>query len=258
MRALSLLLISILLIGSSCRENPPGAGSGTGSLTVTAKPPSKITEISLPPGFKRSQVTTGSFGEWLRQLPLKKDKTVYLFNGKPKANQSAQFAVVNISTGSKDLQQCADALMRLRAEYLFATGQFDKISFTDYSGKTYAWKGGKDSVAFKGYLEQVFGWCGSASLEKQLIPVSDFKLISIGDVLIQGGFPGHAVMVTDLAENEKGEKIYMLLQSYQPAQDMHILVNPLDSSISPWYRVGNDQKIYTPEWHFEKQHLRHW
>jgi len=110
----------------------------------------------------------------------------------------------------------------------------------------------------KGYLEHVFGCCGSASLEKQLKPVSDFRDISIGDVLIRGGFPGHAVMVIDLAENEKGEKIYLLLQSYQPAQDMHILVNPVDNSLSPWYQAGADSNIYTPEWHFKKQHLRRW
>ena len=258
MRAVCLLLVHLLLIGSSCRESPAPPAPGTGAIPAFEKIPSKSGEIPLPPGYKRSLVTTGSFGEWLRQLPLKKDKTVYLYNGKPKANQSAQFAVVNISTGKKDLQQCADALMRLRAEYLFATGQFEKISFTDYAGKTYPWKGGKDTAALKGYLEHVFGCCGSASLEKQLKPVSDFRDISIGDVLIRGGFPGHAVMVIDLAENEKGEKIYLLLQSYQPAQDMHILVNPVDNSLSPWYQAGADSNIYTPEWHFKKQHLRRW
>ena len=258
MRAFCLLLVHLLLISFSCRENPGTTSPDIGPLPVSPTLPSKVAEISLPSGYKRSPVSTGSFGEWLRQLPLKKDKTVYLYNGQPKPNQSAQFAVVDISTGKKDLQQCADALMRLRAEYLFATKQFDIISFTDYAGKNYVWKGGKDTAAFKGYLEQVFGWCGSASLEKQLTAVMDFNHISIGDVLIQGGFPGHAVMVIDLAENENGEKIYCLLQSYQPAQDMHILVNPVENSISPWYRAGTDRKIYTPEWHFEKQHLRRW
>jgi hypothetical protein len=258
MKAVCLLLVYLLLISTSCREYPATPAPGTDARPGAVKIPSTSGEIPLPPGYKRSPVSTGSFGEWLRQLPLKKDKTVYLFNGKPKPNQAAQFAVVDISTGKKDLQQCADALMRLRAEYLFAIGQFDKISFTDYAGKKYAWKGGKDTTAFKGYLEQVFGWCGSASLEKQLTAVRDFNSINIGDILIQGGFPGHAVMVIDLAENEKREKIYMLLQSYQPAQDMHILINPVDNSFSPWYQAGTDGKIYTPEWHFEKQHLRKW
>lgn len=58
----------------------------------------------------------GSFGAWLRTLPLKKGTTVYLYNGRPKENQDAQFAVVDISVGQEDLQQCADAVMRLHAQ----------------------------------------------------------------------------------------------------------------------------------------------
>jgi hypothetical protein len=80
--------------------------------------PSYVHEIPLPQGYERIGVNTNSFGAYLRSLPLKKDKTVYLYNGQKKYNQSAQYAVINISTGNKDLQQCADAVMRLRAEYL--------------------------------------------------------------------------------------------------------------------------------------------
>jgi len=61
--------------------------------------------------------------------PFKKNKTVYLYDGSVKRNQAAQFAVLDISTGNKDLQQCADAVMRLRARFLFATQQYDHIIF---------------------------------------------------------------------------------------------------------------------------------
>ena len=56
-----------------------------------------------------------TFGAWLRSVPLKKNLTVYLYNGVPKRNQEAQFAVLDVSVGHEDLQQCADAVMRLRA-----------------------------------------------------------------------------------------------------------------------------------------------
>ncbi|MBC7936497.1 MAG: hypothetical protein H7Y86_14200, partial [Rhizobacter sp.] len=79
-----------------------------------------ISSIALPGGFKRISYKKETFGEWLRALPLKKDKTVYLYDGSVKPNQSAQFAVLDISVGNKDLQQCADAVMRLRAEYFFS------------------------------------------------------------------------------------------------------------------------------------------
>src|ERR1700730_2507018 len=79
-----------------------------------------IGNIPCPPGFNRINEVPGSFGGWLRNLRLKKDKRVYLYNGSLKQNQSAQFAVLDIPVGKEDLQQCADAVMRLKAEFLFS------------------------------------------------------------------------------------------------------------------------------------------
>jgi hypothetical protein len=75
--------------------------------------------IAPPPGYQRDSLPAGSFGHWLRQLPLKPGQPpVYLHDGRPKGNQQAQAAVLDLDTGPRDLQQCADAVMRLRAEYL--------------------------------------------------------------------------------------------------------------------------------------------
>src|SRR5690242_18843782 len=52
-----------------------------------------IGDIPLPEGYTRVNATEGSFAAWLRKLPLKKDKTVYLYDGRIKPNQTAQFAV---------------------------------------------------------------------------------------------------------------------------------------------------------------------
>ncbi|MEL6922398.1 MAG: DUF4846 domain-containing protein, partial [Bacteroidota bacterium] len=68
---------------------------------------------------------------------------------------------------------------------------------------------------------------------------------------IQGGFPGHAVIVVDMAENEAGEKLFLLAQSYMPAQDMHILKNPKNATASPWYALKDlSAELPTPEWNF--------
>jgi hypothetical protein len=50
----------------------------------------------------------------------------------------------------------------------------------------------------------------------------------------------------------------MLVQGYQPAQDMHALVNPMDKELSPWYRLDSSFKVYTPEWQFTREQLRRW
>jgi hypothetical protein len=183
-----------------------------------------------------------------------------------------------MDVGDRDLQQCADAVIRLRAEYLYATHQYDKIHFNftngfkaDYSkwmqgnriqvqGNDVNWVRqtgyANDYATFRKYLDMVFAYAGTLSLSKELteVPVEDMK---IGDVFIQGGNPGHCVIVVDMAENKvSGEKIFLLAQSYMPAQDIHILKNPENGGGNPWYSVNFGDKLITPEWEFTRGNLR--
>jgi uncharacterized protein DUF4846 len=64
-------------------------------------------------------VVNGSLAAWLRRIKLKKDSRVHLYNGRLKKNQLAQFAVLDVMMSKGDLQQCADAIMRLRVRVFF-------------------------------------------------------------------------------------------------------------------------------------------
>jgi len=105
-------------------------------------------------------------------------------------------------------------------------------------------------------MEQVFYYAGTLSLSKELKPVL-IEDIQPGDVFIKGGSPGHAVIVVDVAVNTTTKKrIFMVAQSYMPAQDIHILKNFEHADISPWYDESITDKIYTPEWTFSKNELK--
>jgi hypothetical protein len=67
---------------------------------------------------------------------------------------------------------------------------------------------------------------------------------------------GHAVTVVDVAENEKGERIFLIAQSYMPAQEIHVLVNENNSAVSPWYYFKDEIQLETPEWTFDWTDLR--
>lgn len=218
----------------------------------------RINDITLPTGFERTKADNGSFATFLRSVPLKKSNTVYLYDGSLKRNQAVQYAVLDVSVGDKDLQQCADAVMRMRAEYLFKEARYDEIDFTDNAGKHYKFSPPYITENLQHYLQKVFAMCGTASLQKQLRPVNNIDKIKVGDVLIKGGSPGHAVLVVDVAENKYGKKIFLLAQSYMPAQDIHILKNPTNTVLSPWYEAINEQEIITPQWTFAKTALRSW
>lgn len=235
--------------------------------------------IAVPDGYKRIKIKKQSFEEYLRKLPLKPHGAlVRFYNGEKKPNNNIYDAVVDMGIGKKNLHQCADAVMRLRADYLWHRGLFDRIHFNFTNGfrvnysewrkgkriilkgnKTY-WKQRKSPSNtyrnFWKYMEVIFTYAGTYSLSKELktIHTEDMK---IGDVFIKGGFPGHAVIVVDMAVNPNTkEKIFLLAQSYMPAQEIQILKNRNNSKISPWYSINFGKVLNTPEWVFKKTDLK--
>ena len=257
---LALFLCLPLIAG----DHPWPTGSDGTSLTD---------RIAPPPGYQRPTFPANSFAAWLRSLPLLPGQPrVLLFDGTPKKYQGAQFAVLDIDVGRRDLQQCADAVIRLRAEYLYALDPDAEIKFNFTSGDPARWrdwrtgmrpviKGNKVSwqatgqpgnhyAAFRRYLNTVFAYAGTASLTRELSIVQP-KEIQPGDVFIQPGYPGHAVLVADLAVNSDGEKVFLLVQSYMPAQQIHVLKNPAGNG--PWYPVRDQGTLETPEWRFSYQ-----
>ena len=65
-------------------------------------------------------------------------------------------------------------------------------------------------------------------------------------------------MLERLKATYSGKKIFLLAQSYMPAQDIHVLVNPMDENLSPWYEVNEENKILTPEYLFYRNELKRW
>jgi len=230
--------------------------------------------IEPPAGFSRPEAAPGSFAEWLRFLPLKEGRPpVTLYNGATKPGRVSHVAVIDIDAGKSNLQQCADAVIRLRAEYLFSVGRYRDIVFNFTSGDAaeyLKWAEGyrpvvrgnsvkweksaradRSYAAFRGgYLDTLFMYAGTASLEKELEDGRPGEL-EAGDVFIQGGFPGHAAIVVDTAENRStGGKVFLLAQGFMPAQDVHILKNPANINVSPWYSADIGETLQTPDWTF--------
>jgi hypothetical protein len=232
-----------------------------------------------PAGCRRVAVASGSWGAWLRGLPLRPAGTpARLYTGKLKDNQAVVAAVIDIDPGTKDLQQCADAVIRLRAEYLFSQN-FNKIHFhlttgydawfSDYvAGRTFRVQGEQVLPAPKAaevpthtalgrYLLPVFGYAGTLSLSRELRHIS-LDEVRPGDVFIRGGRPGHAVLVADVAEHpQSGQRYLLLAQSYMPAQNIHILRNITQPALGAWFAVpGPDEPLVeTPEWTFARTEL---
>ena len=235
--------------------------------------------ISVPSGYQRTEVEEDSLGDFLHQYPMKAyGSKVHLFDGSEKYNQSAHISVFDLPIENYDLQQCADSVIRMYAEYFWNTKQYERIAFhytsgflAEYpkwregnrikvDGNTVTWvksAGYDDSYeCFVEYLKNVFSYAGTLSMyceEAVEIPLGEAKA---GDVFLYGGSPGHVVMIVDVCENEDGEKAFLLAQGYMPAQEFHLLVNE-NHLEDPWYYESEiSYPFSTPEYTFQEGSLK--
>jgi hypothetical protein len=267
MRGLRVWMIPLLfLLAAPAPARQDLQRISAGGMTIEARFPA-------PAGYARTEAPAGSFAAYLRRLPLKAHGAeVKLFDGRVKPDHGVYAAVVDLPIGRRDLHQCADAIIRLRAEYLFSRQRYDEIRFhfdngflaeyrrwrrgerIEVRGGDVRWErlaeAGDDARSRWRFLETVFAYAGTASLSRELQNAAASEL-EIGDIFIQPGHPGHAVIVVDAAERRDDEsKVFLLAQSYMPAQEIQVLRNPDDSRLSPWYAAAFGAVLRTPQWTF--------
>lgn len=235
--------------------------------------------INTPEGYTRTTCTEGSLAAFLRGYSMKEDGApVLLYNGEQKGNQRAHAAVFALPIEEENLQQCADSVMRVYAEYCWQMGCPEKLKFhftngflTEYSnwregdrikmdGKQVYWvesTGYDDSYAsFQAYMRMVFSYAGTLSMDTYESSPIGLDEVQVGDVFLKGGSPGHVVMVVDMCEDEKGKKAFLLGQGYMPAQEFHVIKNPAHAD-DPWYY--EDEVTYpfqTAEYTFSEGSLK--
>lgn len=238
------------------------------------------TRIAPPQNYKRINESEQSFITFMRKLTLKEDGSpVLLFDGKEKENQLVHVAAFDIDIGKKDLQQCADSIIRVYAEYYWSTKEYNKIAFhltngflmeytkwregyrLSVNGNNTTWTKSSsydDSYEnFREFLDTVYIYAGTLSLSSEGSNI-DLTDIEVGDMFIQGGSPGHCVLVIDITTDEHGNKAFLFAQGYMPAQDFHVLKNPQHEE-DPWYYSDEiSYPLKTPQWTFEVDSLKRW
>ena len=281
MRNLLSISLIVFVLGAGAYQFKP-VQRGTNVLLNSIETPSLVNKnsatifdrVNVPEGFKRVDYPKGSFQDYLRNYQLKSfgskiinyDNSFYFW-------QRGHIGILEVPVPKNGLQQCADALIRIRSEYLWDNDRKDEIGFNFTSGHYCSWKryaegyrpkinGSKvtfhktaksdtSKANFYKYLNLIYTYSGTLSLYNELPSISNAKDLQIGDMLIKGGTPGHIVMICDEAINEKGEKLFLLFQGNTPAQSVHLVKNLQDSNISPWYQLEKDQEISVSNYTFD-------
>ena len=236
------------------------------------------TRFTLPAGYERIPVGKNSYAYFLRRLRMLPYSATYN-NDLPENHQVSMLNLPLMDNIEQDIQfQDIHLCVRLRGEYLFSREQYDKIAFSIAVKRIFyiEWAKGLELVindkrhwtqqkygidrlgTFQNYLFFIFyhSNINTILLDTQPIPIND---IMPGDMFIQAGFPGAAVMVLDVAANSAtGDRIFLLAGIYKSLQTVYVLVNPKEAwSGSPWYSIkAGKEKVVTPNFVFYKTDLR--
>lgn len=238
-----------------------------------------LERFGVPEGFKRVSTMQGSFGEFLRQYPLKTYGTVPVLQDGTENTDAPTVGVLDQALISKN-QQSPDAIMWLYAEYLFEKGAYDEISFDLYITPIFhfdytTWMTGqrlsivkdentnKDKfvwttpegaepeepsmTSLRAYMIYVMMYANATSLKGQLSSATTDTL-AVGDILIDG----HAIIILDVCVNETtGEKRFICAEGNTPATEMYILQDSETESV--WLTLEEDgtfvkgDKVYSTD-----------
>lgn len=218
--------------------------------------------VAPPEGFEREPVAADSWQHWLRHLPTYRfDQRVHLHTGE--ARPCALPAVIALDVGERNLQQCADSILRLHAEWAWSTDRADELGYHFTSGHQSDWadwaegerfrvqgsrvervrtgRRDRSHAGFRSWLSHLFRYAGTRSLPRDTAAVAAAEPIRAGDVFVQPGGPGHAVIVLDVAVDAAGQRVALIGQGFMPAQQFHVVgpasAPPADRRLGPWIRV---------------------
>jgi hypothetical protein len=280
-----LLVIALALStlsSSACAQSPeptttrpisqsayPWLAEWRGSLPPLARLEDRF---PTPHNLRRVKAEAGSFAEWLRGLPVRLDRSrVLSYRSRPIAAPAAAVIALDLEEG--DLQQCADTLVRLHAEYLWSCGLSADAGYHFTSGDLSTWQGWQegerfavkgrnvrrvqgpkrpaDHGSYRSWLQHLFIYAGTLSLALDSRPVPAGNDLMPGDLFVDPGSPGHAVMVFDVAVDDQGRRWGLIGQGYTPAQDLHVLLEDGRTAIDGvWFRLpeGDSDRLDTPSW----------
>ncbi len=261
--------------GASAAPAAPREPTEAERALYTYLPPSArvralVDAAPAPSGFSRAETAPGSFASFLRGLPLRDQAAeVHAYDGSVLrgADDHRVFAVAELDVSPIDVQQCADSVIRLHAEWLWSRSEKSKIGYHFLSGDfaTYdryaagerpqvdgnrvRWSTsaspGDDRKTFRRYLDMVFNYASTISLAHRTAKIGWAEL-QAGDFIVLPGGPGHAILILDVASDADGRRVALLGQGFMPAQDFHVLESG-EAGVSPWFSLEGEA-VDTPFW----------
>lgn len=234
--------------------------------------------VAPPDGFDRILLPSGSFGDWLRHLPVADASIgVHRANGRELmgADDPGLAATICLQPHTNALG-AAGVMIRLRAEHGWCAKSLEQIAFHFTSGQRMSWLAWANGVralsgesgphfemtgidddsrdSFCAWIETQLQFTSCASLLDDTRAVDD-GTIAPGDLLLRGGRDAHVLIVLDVAVDASGRVAVLLGTGHTPAATFHVLRSP---SGSPWFILGSSAIETQRNGAFNLSQLRRW
>ncbi len=267
-------------------QSVPTASAGTEPVTtpepvkdvIVASGSTLSERFNKPADYAQTEPAPGSFAEYLKNFPLRD------YSVKPLIYDSDTQSFVNYEDAPSvsvlaqdlinkaDLQRGACSIIRLYAEYLYASGRYSDIKFNllttplfscDYTTWTnggrltvnaddqISWctdhndtcghrdvETGVSDSTFRYYLQNVMMYSNNASLVTVMDKV-DLQDAAAGDVIVYAESEKAPSVIMDMAVSPSGEKIFIMAQGGIPACEIYIVRNESDADLNPWHRLSD-------------------
>jgi hypothetical protein len=223
----------------------------------------QIKDIPLPDSsYRRLPVNPGSFGEWLRNLILQpKGSAVLTYKGKvfKSSRDTTVAAVVDMDIQGRKHEQCMDILVRLYAEYIWQNNRAMEMNLPLPGGAWLSWLDWRKGLrpVFSGinmklkladppdssfqnyekYLRLVYSESHTQQFYHALKRI-DMADLQIGDFIVSRGSKNHAVMIVDMARNDKNQLIVLVGHGDTPACEFYLLSYRKNN---PWFPARFEQ-----------------
>lgn len=226
-----------------------------------------------PDGYRRIEVSPGSFGAYLRRLEVLPDTArIRYYNGAINGNWDRGYRVLNLPfLFQQDLEQCADVAYRLYCEFLRSVGLDSLIVFRLQNGQKLSWlewSGGTrleydpsrdrhrvvasepdtSRTSFNDFLYYLFYWAGSAAMKSYLHPVAEGRDLRVGDLIVQNvtGAMGHVSIILDICRNADSDWLYLIANGWTPAQTPFVRMPESGQGIGYWFTLAGYEEHLRP------------
>ncbi|EMY77173.1 putative lipoprotein [Leptospira weilii serovar Ranarum str. ICFT] len=197
--------------------------------------PTKVNEINLPSETTRIRFEKDSFPDFVQNLPLKSEPTLWTYKKENIIRRYDTIAVLDLPLLFRDdLEQCADYSMRIWAEYHKRQNRLNRLYLFDYNGNRKSFS--ESGLSYSSFLRKAFVSSNSYSLKKGGKTISE-KELRPGDLFVQNetGGIGHVSVILDSAQDRQGKRFFLIGFSFMPAQEIHIEKAPEEFGSRGWF-----------------------